>query len=94
MKTIDKVRQCLNWMYEENFSASDPKGELIPKKTSKTQVVYYDIDDNKCVLNFVRDEIYFDNDIENVMSFEEFLVILTGNDEYLLEVMLNEIELD
>jgi hypothetical protein len=61
------------------------------KVVGDTTINYYDINDNLCVLNFDDELILFNG---QVYTFEEFIYILTGNDEYLIETMLNEINLD
>ena len=93
MKTIDKVMQCLLWnadnlmVNSEDYDVAPAK----PKKVSETKIIYYDLEDDECVLNIVGEVIEFDG-LE--YTFEEFLMLLTGEDEYLIEEMLGEIELD
>ena len=93
MKTIDKVMQCLNWMDNEynNKMSDNYDSRLSPKKVSENIVRYYDIEENTCILKIDGDNIDFDG---QSLSFEEFLMLLTGDDEYIIEVMLDEIDLD
>ena len=93
METIDKVMQCLEWLdFENNNPDSGNYDErLSPVQNTPNQIIYYDIDENECVLNFDGESIEFEG---KVYTFEEFLDLLTGGDEDYLEIMLDEIDLD
>lgn len=84
-KTLLKVNACLHWM-EDNIT---PDMEI--RVNNDTTITYYDIDDNFCVLNFDGEAILFEG---KVLYFEDFINLLTGEDEYLIETMLGEINLD
>jgi len=93
MKTIDKVMQCLEWTDNElNNKDSDNYDKLlVPTKTTPNQITYYDAYKNKCIMNFEGELIEFNG---KIYTFDELVNVLTDDDDYLLETMLNEIDLD
>lgn len=86
-KNLEKTKQCLQWMEDTNFCP----GDMQITQDNNSTLTYRDVEDELCILRFGPDTISFDG---QVYTFEQFLELLTGNDDYTMEIMLSEINLD
>lgn len=86
-KNLEKTKLCLQWM-EDNYY---PDGGMTITQPNNSTLTYKDSEDELCILRFGPDTISFDGQF---YTFDQFLELLTDNDDYTMEIMLSEINLN